>query len=169
MFNQRAIDFPPMGNPWILGLASAELLRGDQVDDISAALDDGRIHDPGGMPEPLLQWCRAIAQANSEYFRFHLEGVLEAGEPVTRTLAVGEPLTDVGLSREQSTRKVVSLLVLSVEGDDVGFQLEETTSVVPAVRGSFVVFPAYGHVSCVGGAGGGVRLMLAHGLGPAFA
>jgi hypothetical protein len=167
MFNQRAIDFPPLGNPWILGLASAEVLRGDQIDEVERLLDGGGPLFGDELPEPLMVWCHAIAQANSEYFRFQLDGVLELGEPSARSLEVGEALDDAGLRPDHSTRKLVSLLVLAVTGEQVGFRLEETQSVVPAVRGSFVTFPAYGHVGCVGQSGG-VRFLLAHGIGPAF-
>jgi hypothetical protein len=168
MFNQRAIDFPPLGNPWILGLASAEVLRPDQVDELDRAAEHGFEDASAPMPEPLLQWCRAIAQANSEYFRFDLEGVLEPGEPVLRELGSGESLLDCGLERDNSTRKLVSLLILSVTGDEVRLRMEDTGSEVSAVPGSFVTFPAYAAVSCQGPPDCRVRFLLAHAVGPAF-
>jgi hypothetical protein len=169
MFNHRAIDFPPLGNPWILGLASAELLRPDQVDELVALLEGGD-RFPDGLPETVLQWCHSVSQANSQFFRFRIEGVLQPDEPrVVHWEGGGSSIDlDLGITAEASTRKLVSVLVLDVHGDDVEFQVERTGRSVPVVRGSFVTFPAYSSIRCSGVGDVRVTALVAHAVGPAF-
>ncbi|UDY33959.1 hypothetical protein [Dermatobacter hominis] len=169
MFNNRAIDFPPLGNPWILGLASAELLRPDQVDDLVALLGDGDRFEEA-LPDTVLQWCHSVSQANSQFFRFRIEGVLQPDEPRVVQWEAGGSSTDLdlGITAESSTRKLVSILVLAVEGEGVEFQVERTGRSVPAAHGSFVTFPAYSSVRCLGTGDVRVTALAAHAVGPAF-
>src|SRR5262249_10934139 len=163
------IDFPPLGNPWILGLASAELLRPDQVDELLATIGDGdRFEDE--LPETVLQWCHSVSQANSQFFRFRIDGVLQPDEPRVVRWGAGGSSADLGLgvTAEESTRKLVSLLVLDVKGHDVELQVERTGRSVPVVRGSFVTFPAYSAVRCIGTGDVHITALAAHAVGPAY-
>jgi hypothetical protein len=167
MFHQRIIDFPPLGNRWAYGLASAELLSAADVRNLTEFVSaDVR---PDDFPEPVHRWCNALALANSEYFRFDLEGALELDEPRLVEFGAAELSTDLGLglTPEHSTRKLVSLVVLDVPEVGAELVLQESGRSVAAAVGHFVTFPAYATVRCVT-TGPGIRVLTAHGIGPAF-
>jgi hypothetical protein len=166
-----SIRFPSLANPWILGFATADLLTSSQVAEMNDVLGSSAEPFADGVPTPVLVWCQAVAQANAEFFRFNVDGVAENAEPTRLVMRPGTHTRDygLGLTKESSTRKLVSVLVLDVVGGPVQLTLEETGTTAEATAGQFLTFPAFSRMRCDGPEGAELRGLALHAIGPGFA
>ena len=158
---------PPMSNEWSLGLASGRALDEAGVARLVATLEGG---DPAELQEQLAVVVAAIETANSSYFRFDIESAVDDAEPVVLRLTPTRDTRAVGLGldREHSTRKLVAMVVLAVDGDGVHLVVEGQERSTEAVPGSIVMFPAYCNVRVVGAEAAAVEVAACHAFGPAF-
>ena len=156
-----------MANEWTLGLASGKALDHAGVTRLIEALEGG---DAEPLRELMAVVVNAIETANSNFFRFEIETAVDEAEPVALRLTptVDSHQCGLGLSREDSTRKLVALVVLSVEGDGVELVLDGQERPTDAVPGSVVMFPAYCNLRVTGPDHSAVEVAACHAFGPAF-
>lgn len=166
---------PPPGNPMIHGLASGRVLTADQAADMAATLDPVGSADAAGayalLADVVGQLAAIAAQANTEYFRFELTGVVGEGEPRVLNVAESGSLADhdVGLTGDESTRKLVVLLALASDGttaDGVTIDLPIAGKSNPLEPGMAYVWPAF--LDATLSAPHGASVLVLHAHGPAF-
>lgn len=135
----------PMGNPFIVGFASAPVLTPEEASELAVSLADADDGDP--CPDSVMArldrlFAAAVEASNSQHFRFDLTS-LHGDEAATVTrLRSGTSLP--GLDAEHSTRKLTAVLPLSADVDRAAAvvfpALEKSGSLTPGVMG---VFPSY--------------------------
>ncbi len=158
---------PPMSNEWSLGLASGRALDDVGVARLVAVLEEG---EPAALQEQLAVVVAAVETANSNFFRFDIETAVDDDEPAVLRLTPTQDTraAGLGLDREHSTRKLVAMVVLAVDGDGVQLVVEGQERATDAVPGSIVMFPAYCNVRVVGSEAAAVDVAACHAFGPAF-
>lgn len=168
-------SLPPPGNPRIHGLASGRVLSPDEAAALAGAFDPvGGAAASGAdvrLDDVVDQLAAMTAQANTEYFRFELTGVVGEGEPRFLHVAESGSLADydVGLTGDESTRKLVVLLALAIDGttaDDATIDLPVAGKSNPLKPGMAYVWPAF--LDATWSAPNGVHLLVLHAHGPAF-
>jgi hypothetical protein len=111
-----------------------------------------------------------LQQANDQYFRFDLTGAIAAGEPVVIDLVDGSSTGDagIGINSEQSTRKVVALLPISLEGLGGRLILPFPAKSEALEIGHVLAWPAFLDARAHLPGGGRVRALAVHAFGPVF-
>lgn len=127
--------FPPMGNRYVVGIATATLI---DPDSLNLHLDTLAAGAP--VAELVQRIAVGLERANTSFFRFDLDTVGEPDEP--RLLHLPDQLGEVGLTRDHSTRKVVSILpTISTLGAAIRFPRIGRSE--PLQVGVAVMYPAY--------------------------
>lgn len=156
-----------MANDWVLGLASGHVFEEATCAGLRRALDEG---DDDAAADVIAVAVAALESANSRYFRFDVENAVGADEPRLVALAAGEPsaAAGIGLTPAESTRKLVALVVLGVDGDDVTVALSGTDKRVSPAVGDVLMFPAYCIAEVESPGGGSIEVAAFHAYGRAF-
>lgn len=152
--------FPPMGNTYVVGIATATLTDRESIEVYLDALAAGR-----QVSELEQRIAVGLDRANTSFFRFELDVVGEADEP--RLVDLPHQLDELGLSRDRSTRKLVSILpTRSVGGAEILFPGIGRSE--PLQVGVAVMYPAYLEPVVDPGEGERVPCIVTHALGRAF-
>lgn len=166
MSSDAGVPFPPLGNRFVVGLATAPLLTSADAARV-LALAEGA----GGLPpegraalDPLI--AVALATANSEYFRFDLRFVDEVDPPAIVEIPSGGAALP-GLDADHSTRKLTLFLPLGPgDGECGSIRFDALGKEGVLTVGTAVMFPAY--LANVVEPTTTVTGVIAHVVGPAF-
>jgi len=155
---------PPLANDWVLGVASAVGVIPDRGEALARAVAAG--DDATDLLEPIVA---AVATANSTYFRFELDGLLDADEPRLVTLTSGRSTLDLGLGlrSDRPTRKLTALLVVEVEGA-ARLVVAPEGKTIDLVPGTVVVLPSYCAATLDAPDDASATLVAVHALGRSF-
>ena len=155
-------DFPPMGNSYVVGVASTAL--SDDADFLSAL----ERFEAGAVEEVARQMASAVAQANAEFFRCTLTDVHEDDQPTALTVHRGESLP--GVSELRSTRKVTLVLILRVSSESgvATIRVPLQSKEVAVEPGMLVMYPSYLDAHIDLGADEQVDVLISHAHGPSF-
>ncbi len=159
---------PPMGNSWVVGLASADLVSPDDCERISAdAADDVAPEIDVAVVERVIAMLR---QANDDYFRFELSGAIAEAEPMVVELHDGQTTASVGLGLrgDASTRKLIALVPLAFERAGGALVVPFVGKTEPLKVGQGHVWPAFLDARIDLAGEGTLRALVAHAFGPAF-
>jgi hypothetical protein len=157
-----------MSNEWALGIASGALFDPSQCVRLETAVADGR---RDSAVELLASAVPFVESANSSYFRFRVDGIIDPLEP---TLVVTSASTTtgrlgLGLAHQKSTRKLVVLVITDDAATGATLQIHGRDSEpVPAAQGRIIMFPAYCDAAVELCRAGELRGVAFHAFGNAF-
>lgn len=159
----ESLRLPPLTNSYVVGLAGAPIYRPEELD---RTVDAG-LQDQAGRAEFDARVAALVQQANSGYFHFELTRLHGADDPTVMGLEHGDSI--VSLTRDHSDRKLTVVVVLSIDGADLG-QLTHPALAAPQeiAVGSAVVFPSYVIPTLNVADGASMRAVVTHAVGPAF-
>jgi len=154
--------FPPLGNEYVVGVASATLLTREEAVRIGSLVDGGAIDD--ALARQLgAALVVAVETANSQYFRFDLRFLDEVTSQ--SLIAVDTTIAVAGLDQVHQTRKVTIVLPLvAVDAATIRFPMVDRQ--VTLVPGTATMFPAYLHA--VLEPAGAFTGIVVHAQGPVF-
>lgn len=167
MTDRLISPLPPMTNPWVLGLATAQVIDAETTSRILSTLESGLTDEVQALIDPAVH---ALHLANAEYFRFDLSGAVGADEPKLIRFERETSLRRVGLGLQPDTsdRKLVALLVLAVTGADARLVLDQPPKSTAPQPGMLVVVPAYCDLVFDGDEDGRITVAAFHAYGRAF-
>lgn len=156
-----------MTNDWVLGMASAIAFDTEWVNEVLLHLQSEEHSEVQRLIE---QSADAIHVANSDYFRFNVDGVVGIDEPMMITMSTDESTATLGLglSSGHSDRKLLALVILRVEGTSPTIRLDGHDKSVAAQPGQLVVVPSYCSLSFGSEGPGSVVAAAFHAFGRAF-
>lgn len=159
--------FPPMTNDWVLGMASVQAFHPAWA---SAILDHLRSGERAEAQRLIEQSADALHTANSDYFRFDLDGMVGIDEPALITMSPAESTQNMGLGLAPgySDRKLLALVVLAVDAPSAAIRLDGHEKSVVASPGLLVVVPAYCSLRLECDGDGSVECAAFHAFGRAF-
>lgn len=162
-------ELGPLTNPWVVGLATAQLLDDAAANQLASLAANG--FSPDSQVDRLLASAvMAIEEANSSYFRFELDGVCAPGEPQLVTLQPGQSTSaiDLGLSASQPDRKLTVLLVLPPVDDAPTLHHDQSEKSAQLSPGQIVMTPSYCSLSLGPDAASAASFVAVHAVGRSF-
>ena len=133
-----AVPFPPIGNEYVVGVASAPLLSSDEASRLGRLVGEQVPQDVARQLGTAL--VAAVDMANSQFFRFELRTLADVTDEAL--LAVSDTTALPGLDQTHQTRKLTVVLPL-LAGDDSVLRFPMLDRQVVPVPGTVVMYPAY--------------------------
>lgn len=162
-------ELGPLTNPWVVGLASAQLFDESSANQLRLLADNG-FTAGDELDDVLAAAVMAVEEANSSYFRFELDGACTPDEPRLVTLQPGESTSslDLGLSAGQPDRKLTVMIVLPPLDGTPTLHHDQSEKTVQLVPGQILMTPSYCSLSLDEAAPAAVSFAALHSVGRSF-